>query len=90
MKIFVIENTKYHHLLNIKMEEDEYVYGKNDLFALVIMLKYILNQDNFNLFMREVSYELDVLEGRLKTIKVDSVLEEMGFPQNYKDIVRMD
>ena len=72
------------------MEEDEYVYGKNDLFALVIMLKYILNQDNFNLFMREVSYELDVLEGRLKTIKVDSVLEEMGFPQNYKDIVRMD
>ncbi len=85
-----IENTKYHHLLNIKMEEDEYVYGKNDLFALVIMLKYILNQDNFNLFMREVSYELDVLEGRLKTIKVDSVLEEMGFPQNYKDIVRMD
>ncbi len=85
-----IEDTKYHNLLNIPQGEDGYVKGKNDLFALIIMLKQLLNRDNFNLLMREIEYELDILAGRLKTISIDKILEEMGFPQNYKDIVRMD
>ena len=86
----VIEDTKYHHLLNIPQHYDEYICGKNDLFSLIIMLKYILNKDNFNLLMHEISYELDILAGRLQTIPIESVLKEMGFPQNYKDIVRME
>ncbi len=85
-----IEDTKYHNLLNIPRNYDECICGKNDLFALVIMLKQILNHDNFTLFMREIDYELDILAGKLKTIGIESVLKEMGFPENYKDIVRMD
>ena len=85
-----IEDTKYHHLLNIPKNYDEYICGKNDLFALIIMLKYILNKDNFNLLMREIEYELDILAGHLKTINIESVLKEMGFPKNFKEIVRMD
>jgi len=78
-----IENTKYHHMLNMKLDEDgEYKNGKNDLFALVIILKSVLDQNNFNLFLREVSYEIDVLEGHLKTIPINKVLKEMGFPDN--------
>ena len=84
-----IEDTKYHHQLNIPKEDDEYIYGKNDLFALIIIFKYVLNQDNFNLLINEVEYELDRLEGRLKSISIQSVLEEMGFPENFREIERL-
>ena len=86
----VIEDTKYHRLLYITKADDEYIYGKNDLFALVIILKFILKSDDFTLFMNEVSYELDRLSGKLATIKIDKVLHVMGFPNNYKEIVRLD
>ncbi len=86
-----IPETKYHRLLNIeKDEEGDYVCGQNDLFALIIILKHLLDKGNFNLFMREIDYELDYLAGRLHVIDIDKVLKEMGFPRNYKDIVRLD
>ena len=86
-----IPETKYHRMLNIQMDEEgNYEYGQNDLFALIIILKHLLDKDNFNMFMREIDYELDFLTGRLSVIKIDDVLEEMGFPKNYKDIVRLD
>ena len=84
-----IEDTKYHHLLSIPKLDEEYVSGKNDLFALVIIFKYVLNKDNFNLFINEVEYELNRLAGRLKTITIEDVLEEMGFPYNYIEIERL-
>ena len=85
-----IEDTKYHRLLYITKSDDEYIYGKNDLFALVIILKFILKSDDFTLFINEVSYELDRLAGKLETITIDKVLHTMGFPNNYKEIVRLD
>ncbi|CDF20057.1 abortive infection bacteriophage resistance protein [Clostridium sp. CAG:609] len=85
-----IDDTKYHKLLYIPINNEEYIYGKNDLFALVIILKTLLDPDNFNLFINEVSYELDRLSGKLNVIKIEKVLHEMGFPNNYKEIVRLE
>ena len=82
--------TKYHELLNIPKTNGEYIYGINDLFALIIILKRLLRPDNFSNMLNEISYELDYLTGRLHTISIDKVLDRMGFPKNYKDIVRMD
>ena len=70
--------------------DGEYIYGKNDLFALIIILKRILNTDDFNLFIKEIDYELDILSGKLHSIDIDKVLDAMGFPINYKEIERMD
>ena len=86
----VIGNTIYHKLLNIPKMDGEYIYGKNDLFALIIILKRILNRDDFNLCIKEIEYELDRLSGKLHSIDVDKVLDAMGFPVNYKEIERMD
>ena len=87
----MINNTKYHDLLNIpKNQYNEYEKGVNDLFAIIIILKQILSDKDFHLLMYEISYELDVLDGKLETISVDDVLNAMGFPLNYKDIVRLD
>ena len=85
-----IDDTKYHKLLYIPINNEEYIYGKNDLFALVIILKTLLDPDNFNLFINEISYELDRLSGKLNVIKIEKVLHEMGFPNNYKEIVRLE
>jgi len=83
-----IDDTKYHKHLYITKANDEYIYGKNDLFALIIILKQLLDKASFNLLINEISYELDRLSGILKTIKIDKVLHIMGFPSNYKDILK--
>ncbi len=84
-----IEHTKYHDILNIPMDEEgEYIYGVSDLFAIIIILKQILKEEDFIMMMNEISYELDVLDGKLVAIEIKDVLNEMGFPLNYKEIVR--
>lgn len=85
-----INNTKYHNLLQISTINGEYIYGKNDLYALVIILKVMLREEEFNLFMNEIDYELNILEGKLSTISIDKVLDRIGFPRNYKEIIRME
>ena len=84
-----ITNTIYHNLLNIPKINGEYIYGKNDLFALIIILKRILEDSDFTMMLNEFEYEINILSGKLKSISIDKVLDEMGFPLNYQDIRRM-
>ncbi len=86
----IIPDTKYHNILNIPKMNGEYIYGKDDLFALIIILKQMLREEQFCLLLNEISYELDVLEGKLRHIKIDKVLDAIGFPKNYKNLLRMD
>ncbi len=86
----VIDDTIYHHNLYIPKHEGEYIKGKNDLFALIIILKQVLSDKDFHLLMNELNYEIDILAGKLEVIGIDKVLEDMGFPTNYKEIIRMD
>jgi abortive infection bacteriophage resistance protein len=85
----VIPNNKYHEKLNIPKEADEYIYGKNDLFALLIMLKYMLRDEEFRLLAYEIGYEIDLLDGKVNTIPLNKILEKLGLPSNWKDIIEM-
>lgn len=85
-----IHITKYHEALNIPKMNGEYIYGINDLFSLIIILKRLLRQDDFHVMLNEITYEINYLEGRLHSINISKILDRMGFPKNYKDIVRMD
>lgn len=84
-----IKPTMYHSMLEIPKFEDEYIYGLNDLFSLIIILKSVLRQEDFNNCINEISYEIDILEGKLHTISISKVLDRMGFPPNYKEISRL-
>ena len=86
----MIPDTKYHSILNIKKIDGEYINGKNDIFALIIILKRLLTDVDFKMMMNEINYELDRLSGKLNSIKIDDVIEKMGFPGNYKDIMYLD
>lgn len=81
-----IPDTKFHRLLDIPMMNDEYEYGKNDMFSVVIMLKQVLNESDFTDFVNEVSYELSLLDGRINVIPQSKILDRMGFPPNWEDI----
>ena len=85
-----IEDTKYHAYLNIPKTDGDYIYGRDDLFALVIILKQLLSKDDFTLLINELSYELDILDGKIDTIELDKILDRMGMPSNFREIARLD
>lgn len=85
-----INDTIYHKLLNIRKDNDIYVYGKNDLFALIIIMKEMLQQTEFKSMMLEIENCVTTLDYNLKTIRIKDVLNRMGFPNNWKDISGME
>ena len=84
-----IPDTIYHRNLNIPLVNDEYEYGKNDIFSVVIMLKFMLKDSDFRDFVNEVSYELDLLDGRVDSIPQSKILDIIGFVPNWKEITNL-
>lgn len=85
-----INNTVYHILLNIPRQDGEYIQGKNDLFALLIILRQILSNDDVKNLILELSKIIDNLKMNLHTISIDAVLDRMGFPSNWKEIANIE
>ena len=82
-----IPNNEYHEKLNIPMDNGEYIYGKNDLFSLIIMFKYMLSADDFRLLIYELGYEVDLLNGKVHSIEFSKILNQIGFPSNWRSIL---
>ena len=82
-----ILDTPYHEKLGIPIMDDEYIYGKNDLFAVFIVMKYLLRDDDFRAMMKEIEYEIEKLDGIVSSIPVDKILDRMGVPKNYMELV---
>ena len=85
-----INDTKYHRILNIPMMDNEFIYGKNDLYALVIILKSLLKDSEIKDMINEIDKAISNLEFNLRSIPIDKVLDRMGFPNNYMDIVDIE
>jgi len=85
-----VDDTKYHEYLNIPKMDNEYIYGKNDLFALIIILKQMLSDEEFRLLIYEIGYELDILDGKVESIPQEKILNRMGFPTNFRDIINIE
>ena len=71
-------------------EEGEYVNGTNDLFALLIIMKRMLSYDEFKDMCLELEKRIDNLEYNLHSIKIDKILEKMGFPKNYMELANIE
>ncbi len=85
-----IDDTKYHKLLNLKQNDlGEYIQGKTDLFAVVIIFKQMLQKERFNEFMRELNVCFEVFSNNVSVIKIEKLYDRMGFPINYMDIQEM-
>lgn len=86
----MIPNNYIHKYLEIEKIEGEYKYGKNDLFALMIIFKYMLSKDEFREMIRELSYEIDILEEKIKIVPVKTILNKIGFPTNWREIISLE
>lgn len=76
-----IANTKYHNSLNISD------IGYKDLFSIVIILKMLLEEKDFLKFYNILIDDLDELKQNVKSISFINILDKMGFPENYKDLL---
>ena len=85
-----INNTVYHALLRIKKIDNEYVQGKNDLFALLIILRQLLRNEDVKNLILEIDRALENLKLNLHTIPMEKVLDRMGFPYNWKEIANIE
>ena len=85
-----IDDTVYHQLLKIPKEDDEYTKGKNDLFALIIIMKQLLQKEEFKNMVLELNNVIETLNYNLNTITIDKVFDKMGFPINWKDLARIE
>ena len=72
------------------MTDDEYIYGKNDLFAVVIILKTMLTKDEFRDLMNQISYEIDILDGKVNIVPTSLILNKLGFPNNFREILNIN
>jgi len=82
-----IPTTIYHSILGLEKDEyGEVIQGKKDIYALIIILKEMLNDDDFDNLMLEINRAINNLEYNLHSISIDDVLDRMGFPKNYMEI----
>ena len=85
-----IDDTIYHQMLDIPKYEGEYIYGKNDLFALLIIMKQLLDKHKFNSMIIEMENAIQTLNYNLKTISIRDVLKRMGFPENWENLKNIE
>ncbi len=86
----LIDDTIYHQLLHIPKEEGEYIQGKNDLFALIIIMKQLLQQEDFKNMTCELENHIKNLDYNLHSITINEVLKRMGFPLNWKELANIE
>lgn len=85
-----IPDTIYHKILNIPRDEEGYIYGKNDLFALIIIMKQMLLKEEFKNMTFELDNIVQTLNYNLTSIKIDKVLNQMGFPLNWEELSKIE
>lgn len=83
-----IPDMPLHKKLNIAKKGTNYAYGKNDLFSVVIALRYLLNDTWYKHFMKELKLLIDTYLKKHDSISAQELYEKMGFPENWKKITR--
>ena len=85
-----INDTRYHSQMNLPITNNRYNIGKNDLFAVVIIMKYMLSEREFRNFINEIGYEVDYMEAKIQSVPFINILNKIGFPVNWRDIITLD
>lgn len=81
-------DTILHQKLNIPQKGTQYLYGKRDLFGLVIAFRYLLPNSDFAHFKYSLIRIIQKYTKNSTQLSEDSLLNIMGFPINWKDITR--
>lgn len=83
-----IPDTDIHKKLKIVKKSKRYICGKNDLFSLLIALKKLLPENDFNTLYNKIHGRLISLSNKITAIDETVILESMGFPINWTELKR--
>jgi len=86
----MIADTKYHRELEIPMTNEEYIYGKNDILAVLIILKQMLLSDEFDEMIQELKDAIELLDRNVDTVSMKKVFDAMGIPENFHKLTGME
>lgn len=81
-----IHDTYIHNYLKIPRPNVQYKYGKQDLFAVIIALKYLLDKNDFANFIDDIHTALEKLLVDTKQLQRSQMYRYMGFPANWMEI----
>ena len=74
--------------LNIPKNGSKYLYGKNDLFSVVIVFRYLLPKTDFLQFKKQILHILTQYKKHNSKLKLNDLFKYMGFPSNWKEITK--
>lgn len=75
-----------HQSMKIVKKGIQYKNGKNDLFSVVIMFRYLLGSDDFANFKNKLESLIELYKINPYSLQTSELLEYMGFPINWKGI----
>lgn len=85
-----IPDLEIHDKLSIPQNlHNVYAYGKNDLFAIVIIFKALDHSPKFKFFCDRIESLLSLIDKSLITLSSDDIRRYMGFPDNWFEIKGM-
>lgn len=82
----IISENEIHRKLDIEKKGRTYKYGVRDVFAVLIILKFFIEEEDFEKLINDIKESIGMLEKNLSTISIEYVLDKMGFPRNWEDI----
>ncbi len=85
-----IPDNETHKRLDIMRVNDEYSYGKNDIFAIMIIFKSMLWDRLFTELLNEFSYEIEYLENKISSVSTEDILMKLGLPSNFRELKESD
>ncbi len=84
----MIPDTLLHSKLKISRKKGLYQNGKKDLFAVVISLRYLIANEEFKVFRKNLSALIKDVLKKCPHLTETQLLNEMGFPKNWAKITR--
>ena len=77
-------DTQYHESLNIPRNNTEYSYGKRDMFATLIILKFLLSKNEYKSLLKQLNKYIHDLCTHMNVLTEHDILDSLGFPVCWK------
>lgn len=76
------------HRFTNQNKQEFHQYGKQDLFAVVIALRYLISNEDFKAFKSGLEKLINKVLKQCPHLTQEQLLKEMGFPVNWERIMR--
>ncbi len=85
---FEIPDTALHKKMGIPKKGTQYLYGKHDMFALLIAFRYLLDKEEFKMLKKELTKLFNTFSTTTSATQKNKLLQAMHFPSNRANITR--